>query len=607
MQQIVSGVTTGTARSLTIDGPWSQNWSSGAIFNPQTCTSGIPFFNADGSVPQPQSGTGEGVAISDNCKNYVTLELNNLTQLDQNIVEATMQGGLFEWWPGEVRFSLGATYRKEGFSFYPDTGNSAEQPTVNVVNQIVMPAQTEGSTSVKEVFGELLVPLVKDLPLVQELSLELGARYSDYNNAGQVWTYKILGDWEVTDFLRFRGGYQRANRAPNIYEQFAPVAGTIGSSLDACVNIQGQTPIYGNRMDNPNIINTQEACEELIVRDGGFDYVTLAEDPTAVAQDPTLDPKDLDLTRLSNHRTILSYNGPFPFSVGLTQGNPNLKSELAETITIGGVLRSPIQTAALDRMTLSVDYYKIKLEGTIGQPNGAEIYSQCFDPQFNPRMSSAPGTYTGAELLEGNAYCDLINRYPFDPSGVRGAPGSGTDRTYQAQFINKGGTKTSGLDVTFNWRADFEDLGIGLPGGLNFNATANILLSFQESAFPGAPFREYKGTLTNAAYFDYKLFGSLSYMWDNGSIGLRGRYLPAIDPSVNAQPGTLGTNAHTEFSLFGRYSVNDAVELRAGIDNLFNARPEIVGATPLSSNSGSTNQVYDTMGRSYYLGLRFRM
>jgi outer membrane receptor protein involved in Fe transport len=163
------------------------------------------------------------------------------------------------------------------------------------------------------------------------------------------------------------------------------------------------------------------------------------------------------------------------------------------------------------------------------------------------------------------------------------------------------------LDVTFNWRADFEDLGIGLPGGLNFNATANILLGFQESAFPGAPFREYKGTLTNAAYFDYKLFGSLSYMWDNGSIGLRGRYLPAIDPSVNAQPGTLGPIAHTEFSLFGRYSVNDAVELRAGIDNLFNARPEIVGATPLSSNSGSTNQVYDTMGRSYYLGLRFRM
>jgi outer membrane receptor for ferrienterochelin and colicin len=606
LQQMVSGVTTGTARSLTIDGPWSQNWSSGAIFNPQTCTSGFPFFNADGSVPQPQPGTGEGVVISDDCKNYMTLELNNVTQIDQNIVEATMQGGLFEWWGGEVRFSLGATYRDAGFSFYPDTGNSAEQPTVNVVNQIVMPAQTEGSTSVKELFGELLVPLVKDLPLVQELSLELGARYSDYNNSGKVWTYKILGDWEVTDFLRFRGGYQRANRAPNIYEQFAPVAGTIGASLDPCVNIAGFTPAFGNRSDNPNLINTQEACEELIVRDGGFDYVTLAEDPNAVEQDPTLFP-NLDQTRMSNHRTILSYNGAFPFSVGLTQGNPDLESELAETITIGGILRSPIQTAALDRMTLSVDYYKIKLEGTIGQPNGTEIYSQCFDPQFNPRMAEAPGTYTGAELLEGNAYCDLINRYPFDPSGVRGAPGSGTDRTYQAQFINKGGTKTSGVDVTFNWGADFADLGIGIPGGLNLNATANILLSFQESAFAGAAFRELKGTLTNDAYFDYKLFGSLSYVWDTGSVGLRGRYLPAIDPSLNAQPDTEGTGSHTEFSLFGRYEVTDALELRAGIDNLFNARPEVVGATPFNSNSGTTNQVYDTLGRSYYLGLRLRM
>jgi outer membrane receptor protein involved in Fe transport len=606
LQQIVNGVTTGTNRSLTINGPWSQGWSSGALFNPQTCTSGIPFFNANGSVPQPTGNTGEGVVISDDCRNYITLELNNVTQLNQNIVEATMQGGLFEWWPGEVRFSLGATYRDASFRFYPDAGNSAEQPTTNVVNQIVMPAQTEGSTAVKEVFGELLVPLLTDLPLIRQLDLELGARYSDYNNAGQVWTYKILGDWEVTDFLRIRGGYQRANRAPNIYEQFAPVAGTIGASLDPCVNIAGFTPAYGNRMDNPNIINTQLACEALILRDGGFDYVTLAEDPSAVAQDPTLFP-NLDQTRLSNHRTILGYNGAFPFSVGLTQGNPNLESELAETITIGGVLRSPFDAPGLNRITLSVDYYKIKLDGTIGQPNGTEIYSQCFDPQFNPLMGSAAGSLSGEALLAGNEYCDLINRYPFDPQGVRGAPGSGTDRTYQAQFINKGGTKTSGIDVAFNWGADFQDLGLGIPGGLNINASANILLDFQESPFPGAEFRDYRGTLTNDAYYDYKLFGSVNYVWDRGSIGLRGRYLPSIEPSVNAQPGTLGTDSHTEFSLFGRYELTEAFELRAGVDNLFNARPEIVGATPLSSNSGTTNQIYDTMGRSYYLGLRLRM
>ena len=117
---------------------------------------------------------------------------------------------------------------------------------------------------------------------------------------------------------------------------------------------------------------------------------------------------------------------------------------------------------------------------------------------------------------------------------------------------------------------------------------------------------DYKGTLENQSY-DYKLFGSLSYLWDNGSIGIRGRYLPSIDPSPFAVAGTLGTESYAEFALFGRYNLTDALELRAGVDNLFDVRPRVVGATPLNAASGTTIQLYDTMGRRYYLGLRYRM
>jgi outer membrane receptor protein involved in Fe transport len=604
-QQILTGTIDGGGPSITVNGPYGAGWTNGAIFNPQTCTSGFPFFNADGSVPQPLPGTHEGLAPSQDCMNYVALELNNVTTVNQDIVEATLQGGLVDLWAGEVRFAAGGTYRKNSLRFQPDTGNSAEQSTVNLIGQIVLPAQTSGSTSVKEVFGELLIPLLSDFPLVQQFSLELGARYSDYKNSGGVWTYKILGDWEVTDWLRFRGGYQRANRAPNLYEQFAPIAGTLGGSRDACLNVVGFTPEFGNRSDNPNQVNVQVACEELILRDGGFDYVTLAEDPTAVEQDPTLYP-NIDLTRLSNLRTSLAYNINFPFSVGLTQGNPDLASEVADTFTAGAVIRSPFSSSVLDRMSLSVDYYNIEISGTIGQPNGEEIYSQCFDPQYNERMASAPGTYTGAELLEGNPYCDLIIRYPFDLFGNRAVPESGTDRTYEAQFINKGGTKTSGIDVAFNWMADLRDLGLGAGGALSLNLQANFLLGYKESPIAGAPFVDYKGTLENQSY-DYKLFGSLSYLWDNGSIGIRGRYLPSIDPGPFAVAGTLGTDSYAEFALFGRYNLTDSLELRAGVDNLFDARPRVVGATPLNAARGSTIQIYDTMGRRYYFGLRYRM
>ncbi|HWJ70473.1 MAG TPA: TonB-dependent receptor [Sphingobium sp.] len=605
LQQLITGNASAGGRSPTINGPWNAGWTSGATFNPTSCTSGIPIFNADGSVPVPAAGSPDGVIVSDDCKNYATLELNNITKLQQNIVEGTMQGALLNNWAGEVRFAVGATYRTADFSYAPDTGNSGEQPGTGVVNQIALPNPTRGDISVKEVYGELLVPLLRDLPLIKQFDLELGGRYSKYSLSGSIGTFKALADWRVTDWLRLRGGYQKANRAPNIYELFAPIAGGLGTSQDPCVNIAGFTPEFGNVASNPNRVNLQTACEALIVRDGGFDYTTLAEDPTAVDQNPSLYPNGLDRTRMSNHRWTLGYNLPFPFSIGLTQGNTELKSEKADTITIGAVINAPFESPLLRRLTLTVDYYSINLKGTIGAPNGVEIYTQCLSPEYNSRMSSAAGTFDGTGLLEGNPFCALINRYPFDEAGVRGAVGSGTDRTYQAPFLNKGGTKTSGVDVTVNWTFDLQDVGLGIPGALNFNGSANILLDYKEASFEGASFVDLKGTLDNMA-FDYKLFGTLSYLWSGGSVGLRGRYLPSIAPSPFSAAGTQGAASHTEFDLFGRFVVNDVIELRAGVDNLFNAQPEIVGATPTNANSGSTLSVYDTIGRAYYLGAKIR-
>ncbi len=438
LQQLVSGVDKDYAqnplpnRPVQIDGAWSQNWTNGSTFNPMTCASGIKVFNADGSVPQPLPGTGEGVQVSDDCRAFATLELNNITQLDQSIVEASMQGKLVNLWAGEVRFALGATYREDGFSYAPDTGTSGEQSNTSVVNQIALPKPTSGFVSVREVYGELLVPLLEDLPFVKKFELELGGRYSDYDRSGGVATYKILGDWQITNWLRLRGGYQFANRAPNIYEQFAPIAGAIGGSQDACMNIQNFTPTWGNRADpadiaanvNPNLANLQEACKALIVRDGGYPYRTIKDDPTAVGQPANLYP-NLDITRISNLRDggVIGYNVAFPFSIALEQGNPQLQSEKARTFTLGAVINSPFDAELLRRFSMTIDYYSVDISGTIGAPSGTEIYSQCLNPLYNPRMSSPTGTYTGAQLLEGNQYCSLINRFPFNGSGRGGRAG----------------------------------------------------------------------------------------------------------------------------------------------------------------------------------------
>src|SRR5690606_33444672 len=85
----------------------------------------------------------------------------------------------------------------------------------------IFPAgSTKGGIKAAEVYGELLIPIVRDLPFIQHLDLELGGRYSDYDVTSGVVTYKALIDWGITDFARIRGGYNRANRAPNNGELF---------------------------------------------------------------------------------------------------------------------------------------------------------------------------------------------------------------------------------------------------------------------------------------------------------------------------------------------------------------------------------------------------
>ncbi len=76
------------------------------------------------------------------------------------------------------------------------------------------------------------IPLWKD-----RLEIDPGIRYSDYDTVGNVTTYKLLGQLKVNDWVRFRGGYQYANRAPNVVELFTPIGGSsLGAGADPCGN-----------------------------------------------------------------------------------------------------------------------------------------------------------------------------------------------------------------------------------------------------------------------------------------------------------------------------------------------------------------------------------
>src|SRR5207244_6489708 len=80
-----------------------------------------------------------------------------------------------------------------------------------------------GDTTVREVFGEPRIPVLGKKPLVEELSFDLGYRYSRYARFGGVNAYKADLSWKPLTGLRVRGGYQRAIRAPSLGELFAPL------------------------------------------------------------------------------------------------------------------------------------------------------------------------------------------------------------------------------------------------------------------------------------------------------------------------------------------------------------------------------------------------
>ena len=533
-----------------------------------TCTSGLPIFNADGSVNNTPS-------VSDDCADYIVLRMNNVTELTQDVIEANVTGSLAEMPAGELQFALGISHREEDFSYDPDTGYNANQDYPVVIQNIILPVAVAGKTKVDEIYGEMAIPLISDRKFVQSLEIDPGFRYSDYNTVGSEETYKIMGHWEVNDRLRFRGGYQLATRAPNVTELFTPIGGSMlffGGVTDACAYYPSATQPWGNRPENPNRLNLQIACQYLMTREGA---------------PPTLYEPGMTSADTYDYN-VFGGRSYFPATIGVTEGNPALQSESADTYTAGIVL-------SFDRVTLAIDWYEIELENAIGVPAHGTIYQQCLDPTYNPLIGDAPGSHTGAELIAGNQFCDLIQREYV--GGAPLTPGNyGADRKYSAQYINQGGIRSEGIDVQLDWGFD-----VG-AGALSLGVVASFLDTYAESPFPGADFIDYTGTQQNDS-FDYQTYTTLRYQTGSWGVGVRWQHLPSIDPAPSAADDVRGVDAHDQLDLFANWTFNDRFSLRAGIDNLLNEDPPIVGATPFDNNRGTTNSNYDQFGRRYFLGL----
>jgi iron complex outermembrane receptor protein len=581
---------------------YGQNWTNTQypISVGGSCTSGLPIFTASGGA-YPL-----GTLASANCNAYADPALNNVTGIEQNVYEGDVQGSLLDmpFGAGRLRFALGADYREEQYTFTPDSGYTALQAYPEVDQNIALPTAVIGKTGVEEIYTEFSIPIVKDLPFAKSIEIDPGIRFSDYSESSpgvdisssgrDVKTWKLLGNWVVNDWVSARGGLEVANRAPNIAELFTPLGGSaLTFGYDPCANYPGATPAYGNVAGNPNRYNVQAACEYLIERGG-----------TPPAQAALLMTPGGSANNYQ-YNVFGPSPAPFPFVLGLNSGNPNLQSEVARTVTAGIVLNSPFQNAYTQRLRMSVDWYQIQINGAIGVPSFGQIYQECLDAQYNSLIGSTPGTYTGAQLVAGNPYCAYINReYAPQAGDFYGAP-----RNYVAPFVNQGGIQSRGIDLELDWGMRFGDTDLfkSVPGGISLNIVANYLDRYAVSPFQGASYINYTGTITNNSYRD-NVLSTFGYSVGPASLGFRWKHLPAAGPDPSSL-GTVGAaNAYNEVDFFTSYALTDAITLRGGIDNLMNAWPVWVGATPGTTTAiGDSNANYDELGRRFYLGVKVKL
>jgi outer membrane receptor protein involved in Fe transport len=517
-----------------------------------SCTSGLPIF--------------QDFAVSQDCINAIQARLKNITDLKQDIAEANFQGGLFDLPAGQLRAAAGFTHRVNTFHFDPDVLNDQESILDGPIG-LFAANDTTGSTQVNEFYAEFLVPLLKDLPAVKELSLELGGRRSNYDSAGSIWTYKALANWSINSFVSFRGGYQLANRAPNTAELFTGPTVTVAGfpNSDPCA-ITTLAP-WGNVARNPNRAKVQALCSAL----NGTGTSVFDADPNGF---------------------IGGNGGYFPLELENRRGNTDLQSEKAHTITVGTVLRAPFESPVLSNLTAAIDYYSIKISDAISPLPSTTVYENC----FNVNGTSNP-TYS---LNDPGGFCKLIKR-----DGITGGRVS-----VDAPYFNLGSIETKGIDAQFNWRAALADMGLqSVPGSLSAGLAMNYLLSYKTQAIPGAPFTENKDTLAQAGQYRYNTALNVGYLLGSWNVGLNWRHLPAVKNAAAAtNPLTTieGAGAYDLVDFSAAWSLTDSLAVRFGVDNLFDRDPQIVGANPgLTNAKGLTAPgYYDLLGRRMYIGAK---
>jgi outer membrane receptor protein involved in Fe transport len=449
--------------------------------------------------------------------------------------------------------ALGIDYRRESLGLTVDALTAAGD--ISGSGGATPPAA--GAYDVKEAYGELRAPLVQDMPFFKLLEVDAGYRFSEYSSSGGVSTYKIQLEWAPTEDVRFRGGFNRAVRAPNVVELFTP-------------------QVF-------NLFAGNDPCAGKVILPGSPSYAGCVATGATPAQ---LAAGSIPVCPAGQCQEI-------------TGGNPALKPETADTYT-AGVVFTPHWVPGL---SLSVDYFDINVVNVIEEGlGGAEVeISQCV-------ATSSP------------LYCNLIHRDPVLGSiwanggevsvtevnaGALSTNGVDFELNYRTKFTDWGLPAWGSLNLNFvgTYTASLTTTPISGGGSYNCAGLYGVVCTTPDPTWRS------KVRLT---WTPQNVPATLSLQWRYiGGVGLD---VDTTNPFL-AVYGNIDDTAESHipafsyFDLSGTWKVKDRYTFRAGINNLFGKSPPVMDTENLGisaipfGNANTYPNLYDSLGRTIFVGV----
>uniref|UniRef100_UPI0035CB0B1D TonB-dependent receptor domain-containing protein n=1 Tax=uncultured Sphingomonas sp. TaxID=158754 RepID=UPI0035CB0B1D len=478
----------------------------------------------------------------------ISATTRNRTTATQQVANASINGQLFQMPAGPVDFNAGVEWRRASATFSPDARlASGDLSGFNAA------LPTSGSETAKEEFAEIRVPLLAHTRFAERLAISGAFRHSDYDlkGVGSLWTYSGGAEYAPTRDITFRGQYQRSIRAPNVLELFGGQTTSGPSLTDPCSSRQ---PVSGQTAA------VRAACVATGV-------------PAALVFTAEVQPNQ--------------------FINAVTGGNPNVGAETSDTKTLGIVLTPTF----VPGFAFSADYFNIDLKGAIAPLGGspANVLNLCYNVIQD---ASSP-------------FCRAITRDPL--TGQIAAPGYIT-----ATNANTGALKTSGIDFASSYSLR---TGFGLDGkGSRFSLGTDITWTRSFTSVPVAALstrNECVGSFGQTCGQPIPAWkGVTRFTWNSGplTLSLRHRFIGAVTvdtyvlplrsggvvPSLASLSNPVIPTQHY-FDLSGSIDVGDRFQINAGINNLADRDPPIVGSSAPSDNTFAAT--YDVEGRTMFVGV----